>query len=176
MRLLSNLANRLIDRSKRTPYFHLEGYMERFWLVPYPDRKLSDGCGPVVFNERPIARLLQRFGIAARIHHILRSDNDRAVHDHPWHYLTIILRGGYFEETRRYDESGLYVGTQRKWYGPGSILFRSAKSQHRLVIPDGRTCWTLFITGNKQQHWGFYPIAETKIYWRDYLNSEQAND
>src|SRR5574341_1517991 len=25
----------LIERAKRTPYWHLDGYMERYWLVPY---------------------------------------------------------------------------------------------------------------------------------------------
>lgn len=53
----------LIARSAKTPYFHLEGYMERFWLLPYG-----------------------WYVIAARVHHILKSDDDRAFHDHPWPY------------------------------------------------------------------------------------------
>lgn len=34
-----NLIDKLIERAKRTPYFHLEGYMERYWLIkPNPKR------------------------------------------------------------------------------------------------------------------------------------------
>lgn len=34
-----NLIDKLIERAKRTPYFHLEGYMERYWLAkPNPKR------------------------------------------------------------------------------------------------------------------------------------------
>jgi hypothetical protein len=32
-----------------------------------------------------------------KLHHILRSDEDRDCHDHPWSFLSIILAGGYFE-------------------------------------------------------------------------------
>lgn len=168
------LTQWLIDRAKRTPYFHLEGYMNRWWLVPYGEvierritceRKfvfmgqvgvegeaitVTDGTGPVTWR-RPIARLLQKLGIAVRVHEILRSDAGRDPHDHPWPYLTVILRGGYFET--RYDDEGFVTG--RKWHGPGSVMFRPAKSWHRLDVPPGTTATTLFITGPKAQRWGF---------------------
>ncbi|MBA4315592.1 MAG: hypothetical protein C0422_09755 [Alcaligenaceae bacterium] len=148
------LPNRLIDwlilRSKRTPYFHLEGYMERYWLLPYA-----------------------RWRPAARIHHILRSDDDRVFHDHPWAYVTVILRGGYWEITPVFDPSGLYQGEQKKWYGPGSVLFRKAKSWHRLELPKGETCWTLFSTGQWVQHWGFLAAPKSKVHWKEYLGEQQ---
>jgi hypothetical protein len=169
--MIQKFIDALITRAQQTPYFHLDGYMERYWLVPYSDRKLDYGCGPLSIKKQLPGRLLQLTGCAERIHHILRSDDDRAFHDHPWWYVTIILRGGYFEVRRVYDESGLYVGDSRTWYGPGSILFRGSKSLHRLELPKGRTCWTLFITGPKQQHWGFFPNPVNKIYYREYLDN-----
>ena len=63
----------LINRSMKTPYIHLKGYMMRYWLIPY-----------------------NPFGIAIRVHHILRSDNERNFHDHPWPYINVILRGGLY--------------------------------------------------------------------------------
>ncbi|MFJ1257876.1 hypothetical protein [Cupriavidus sp. CuC1] len=149
MKLLPKLVDALIRRAMRTPYFHLKGYMERYWLIPY-----------------------NRFAPAARIHHILRSDDDRAFHDHPWPYVTVILRGGYTEVTPVYDASGLYQGEARKWHGPGSILFRRAKSWHRLEVPEGKTAWTLFITGKYQQRWGFMPNPAGKVYYQDYFNGD----
>lgn len=140
------IADRIIERSKRTPYRHLPGYMERFWLLPYG-----------------------RLGIAARVHHILRSDDDRAFHDHPWTYLTIILKGGYVEVTPIFDGSGIYRGERRQWRGPGSVLLRRAKSWHRLEVPTGVDTWTLFMTGPKRQRWGFMANPANKVYWREYL-------
>lgn len=147
MKVFRWIADRIIARAMRTPYRHLPGYMERYWLLPYG-----------------------RLPIAARVHHILRSDSDRVFHDHPWPYLTIILRGGYTETTPVYDESGIYNGTRSRWHGAGSILFRRAQSWHRLEVPEGVTTWTLFITGPKRQKWGFLREPDAKVYWRHYLN------
>lgn len=146
-----SVADQIIAFAKRTPYRHLPGYMERFWILPYG-----------------------RLGVAARVHHILRSDDDCAFHDHPWPYLTIILKGGYFEVTPRFDESGLYLGERREWRKPGSILFRRAKSWHRLEVPDDVDTWTLFITGPRRQSWGFMVQPKNKIYWREYLNDYES--
>lgn len=161
----------LINRAKRTPYFHLEGYMRRWWLVPF-DKEGSgsaDGTGPVSFWRRPITWVLQRFGIAIRVHEILRSDEDRDPHDHPWPYLTIILRGGYWES--RYSPDGHQ--TECKWHGPGSVLYRPAGSWHRLdLAPDGtggeQMTTTLFITGRYCQGWGFN-VGGKKVPYREYL-------
>lgn len=141
---MAKLVDWIIERAQRTPYFHLEGYMERWWLF----------------------RLFPMYGhyawLSARVHHILRSDYDRALHDHPWWYITIILKGGYWEVTPK--------GT--KWYGPGRIRFARAKSQHRLVVPKGEDAWTLFIHGPKSRDWGFQ-ISETEwVYWKDYVDGQ----
>lgn len=170
------MVNWFIERARRTPYFHLDGYMKRWWLVPYrqvierlvhagtpyeyPDR---DGTGPVSFWRRPLAWLFQRFDIAIRVHEILRSDRGRDPHDHPWPYLTVILKGGYWEE--RYDNMGALIS--RDWYGPGSAIFRRAGSWHRLILPEGQVTTTLFITGRKQQTWGFN-VDGTKVPYKQY--------
>lgn len=154
----------LVRRAERTPYYDLPGYMRRLWLVPYKevikrkeracpptDDESTDGTGPVPFKERPLAWLLQRFDIAVRVHTILRSDRDRWPHNHPWPYITVILRGGYWEH--QYNSNGQYVAI--KWYGPGRILFRKAQSWHKLELPEFQEAWTLFITFRKKQTWGF---------------------
>ncbi len=152
---LSWLTPKLIARAAANPYFDLPGYMKRGWIMQY-NKYLG--------------------GIGARVHEILRSDGDRAWHDHPWKwYITIVLLGGYWEHKPIYDKSGLYRGETRTWYGPGSILLRRAKDLHRLEIPEGATATTLFITGKWVQDWGFVPNANWKVYWKDYLASEDAS-
>lgn len=153
-RLTEKLIDRLIARAQRTPYSHLTDYMQRWWLVPYPDRKYAHGCGPVRFRDRPFAWLLQKAGISSRVHHILRSDKD-VPHDHPSWSLSVILRGGYFEVIPVYDIFGCQVGVKRKWCGPGSILFRRADKLHRLELPEGQTCWSIFTVGRKCRKWGY---------------------
>jgi hypothetical protein len=132
--------------------------MNRWWLLPY-----------------------SRWRPAIRIHEILRSDDDRAFHDHPWAYITIILRGGYWEVQPVFNVSGIYTGDKRKWYAPGSILFRRAKSWHRLEIEPGAVATTLFITFKYRQKWGFMPNpARNKIdyesYFAEYGKTKNPND
>jgi hypothetical protein len=149
---LDALVDRLIARAQRTPYFHLTGYMERWWL--FGSRRTNDAA-----LDRP-------WPITARIHHILRSDNDRHLHDHPWWNISIVLRGGYWEWTPKNprDPAGPQVKT---WRGPGSIVFRRASAVHRLELPAGTSTWSLFVMGPKSQAWGFY-TPDGKVHWRDY--------
>lgn len=170
---MKKLADLLIAHAMKSPYVHLKGYMDRYWVVPYLRQGSvgAEGCGPVCWYKRPFTRVLQSLGIAARVHNILRSDDDRAYHDHPWPYLTIILRGGYWEVTPRYQGDKV-VGDHRVWYGPGSFLFRKASSWHRLEVTRGQTAWTLFITGRYQQGWGFMEEPGNKIPYKDYLALE----
>lgn len=160
------LLRRLERRARHTPYFHLDGYMNRWWVVPFR-ADLGDGTGPVSPWRRPIAWLFQRFDIAFRLHEILRSDLERNAHDHPWPYVTIILRGGYVEQ--RFDELGRVVS--QRWHGPGSVLYRPANSWHRLHLPAGQSALTLFISGSKCQSWGFN-VNGVKVHWREYLGEQ----
>jgi hypothetical protein len=142
------MVDALIEKSAETPWDVIPGYMERFWLVPYSR---------------------WRYLPAARVHHILRSDLDRHCHDHPWTYLTIILRGEYTEVTPQWDASGLYLGEQRRRHTAGSVLFRRFRSLHRLEVPKGTTTWTLFITGPYRQKWGFLVQPRNKVRYEEYL-------
>lgn len=158
------LRDRLIRRAMRTPYYHLGDYMERYWLVPYnqtivhADGK-THGTGLVPWLKRPIARLLQSFGIAVRIHRIRRSDTGRDYHDHPWHFCSVILHGGYRECTP--------TRPRGQWYGAGWVLFRKATDWHRLVVPWPGDAWTLFITGPRIQRWGFL-VDGKKVPYTEY--------
>lgn len=97
-------------------------------------------------------------------HVFLRSDDDRALHDHPWLSLSFILKGGYYDLTAGPD------GTlERRFYGVGSVLFRWAASTHRveLLVKDGRPvpAATLFVTGPKIREWGFH-CPRGWVHWR----------
>lgn len=95
------------------------------------------------------------------LHHFLRSDDDRALHDHPWWNISFLLRGRYVEHTIR--DGGISVRTERS---AGQFKLRSAKSAHRIELVDG-PCWTLFITGPKIRTWGFHCPNGWRD-WRDF--------
>lgn len=152
----------LVGLAVRRPYFHLPGYMERFWLLggSNPERDERPDTQRGWHRNRIDAWVGRR--VAARLHHTLRSDAQRHLHNHPFRYLTIILRGGYFEITAAPDGSEC-----RRWYGPGSIIWRGLDHFHRLELPAGHYCLTLFVMGRKRQPWGF-STPDGFVHWQDY--------
>lgn len=116
-------------------------------------------------NEPYLIRwtLIKNRFFSIKIHKALVSD-PAAPHDHPWNYLSIILWGGYFEEqTERktiYRNMHLYPDyeniTIRKWYKPGSILYRKGDRLHRLIIPKNRYCISLIFTFKRYRDWGIF--------------------
>lgn len=92
------------------------------------------------------------------LHHFLRSDDDRALHDHPWVNCSILLRGRYLEH--RPDGQVLLRKPWRPW-APWRLTFRLPTSAHRVELrrtDSGHEApvWTLFITGPKVREWGFW--------------------
>lgn len=79
------------------------------------------------------------------LHQVLRNDDDRALHDHPWWNVSVILKSGYYEITPK--------GRFRRRC-PG-LVFRRATAAHRLELIDNKPAWSLFITGPKIREWGF---------------------
>jgi hypothetical protein len=103
------------------------------------------------------------------VHKFLRDDDDRALHDHPWWFLSVVLRGGYVEHTESADyklmmQPRTSIFDVRSPFWRRSVGFRPATWRHRVVLPwagqrdeDGRVpCWTLIVTGRKTRLWGFW--------------------
>lgn len=170
------VADWLIKRAQRTPYSPIvkDGvlYMDRWWLFnPYPD---TGGSGA----DRP----RWQFPVSIRIHHIAQPDQDRELHDHPWHARTVILRGSYTEvrPTNAYDHFiKPSIGDGYKLKQVLENIERSAGDTatlkfgefHRITrISDGGV-YTMFITGRYRGTWGFL-VDGIKVQWRKYLGIE----
>jgi hypothetical protein len=111
--------------------------------IPY---KVINGCAqPTPMLVR--YRLLDTPWGSLNVHHFLRGDEDRELHDHPFAFATLILKGGYLEE--------LPYPRMRVIRWPGSILFRPAKWTHRVDLL-GSGAWTLIAMTKKQREWGFH--------------------
>lgn len=92
-----------------------------------------------------------------KIHKALISDPDD-LHDHPWNYISIILWGGYWEETKHTGEgyNSEYRFTTRKWYSPLSILKRRGDKPHKLIIPEGKYSISLIFVGRRYRNWSYH--------------------
>lgn len=118
----------ILDRESKEPY------LNRYYLF-LKDRK--------------------KFPFNVFLHQFLRSDPDD-LHDHPWPYATLILKGGYWEWVPEFNSvHGTICGEKKIWRGPGHFRVCKAGSYHRIEIEPGVDCWTLFMPGPQQRDWGF---------------------
>lgn len=118
------------------------------------------------------------------LHNVLRDDDDRALHDHPWANLSWILDGGYVESLprpgaeRRFRDWGTpQLAFLKVYRAPGSLILRPRPTQaHRLILTRrfgimGDTvitpAWTLFITGPRRREWGFH-CQRGWVHWRQF--------
>ena len=95
-----------------------------------------------------------RFPFNVFLHKFLKGDPDD-VHDHPWPYATLILKGGYYEWLPQFDSKGNKIAEMCVWRGPGSFRVCRANSYHRIELDPSVTAWTLFMPGPKKRDWGF---------------------
>ena len=117
-----------------------------------------------------------RFPFNIFLHKFLKGDPDD-VHDHPWPYATLILKGGYYEWLPQFDSKGNKIAEMCVWRGPGSFRVCRANSYHRIELDPSVTAWTLFMPGPKKQDWGFL-VNNKWIQHEQYLKEryEQAHN
>ena len=151
LKLLERLGRKRIIYDR----VHNEPYLERYYLF---------------LKER------ERFPFNIFLHKFLKGDPDD-VHDHPWPYFTLILRGGYYEWIPQFNEEGKKTCEIRKWRGPGHFRFCKANSYHRIELHPGITAWTLFMPGPQKKEWGFW-VNNKWIHNEQYLKEryEQARN
>ena len=78
------------------------------------------------------------------LHNFHKGDPDD-LHDHPWPFITIILKGGYWE----------YTPTGKYWRSAGTIRLAGSNQLHRVELEPGVAVWTLFFPGPVIREWGF---------------------
>ena len=113
-------------------------YLLRWWLIPRND----------TFN--------------VYYHRMLRDDDDRALHDHPWPSLSICTSGGLREVT----EAGSRIILQ------GDCVYREPEMAHRLELI-GSPAETLFITGPRVREWGFH-CPNGWIHWQAFVAPDDS--
>lgn len=149
------IAAWIVRRAQRTPYTHIPGYMNRWWTFN-PYQKV---------NDTEIARIPWLPSI--RVHHILRRDNDRHPHDHPWDARTIVL-DGWYDERRVTEWSGSMSLGERAVRSEGYTGPINHGSYHQITDVSEGGVWTLFFTFGRQGQWGFLVDGE-KVPFPEYM-------
>lgn len=116
-----------------------DNYLRRWWIVP----------------RNPFANVY--------LHEILHSDDDRAMHDHPWDNRTFVLEGGYIEHT----PEGVFERNA------GDVIARKASDAHRLEIPEGGRAVSIFMTGPVMREWGFH-CPQGWRHWREFVDARDT--
>jgi hypothetical protein len=91
-----------------------------------------------------------------RFHHLLMSDPQPDMHDHPWDFTSVLITGGYREHT-------LHGVVEHR---APAVVHRGATEAHRLELLDGPT-WTLVATGPTRRRWGFHTTGGW-VHWSRY--------
>lgn len=95
------------------------------------------------------------------LHRFLGSDEDRALHDHPFDNTSWILDGEYLEHSAELD--GKPYATL---WSAGSRVERTAEQPHRIELISGPAI-TLFFTGFRRREWGFH-CPQGWRHWREF--------
>ena len=149
------------------------------WFLNWLDRR---GRKRIVYDRVDQKPYLERYYLLLKdrgnhfpfnifLHRFLKSDIDD-LHDHPWPYATLILKGGYYEWTPQFDADGKKIGEIAKWCAPGHFRICRANSLHRIELDPNIECWTLFMPGPKQRDWGFL-VKNKWVQWEQYLKGRK---
>ena len=115
-------------------------YLRRWWVIP----------------RNPFSNIY--------LHEIVRSDDDRAFHDHPWDNRSVLIFGSYIEHTPEGD----FVRRA------GDVIDRPATALHWLEVARGQSAISLFITGPKLREWGF-ACPQGWVHWMDFTDADDSS-
>ena len=117
-------------------------------------------------------RVIQTPWFAIYLHKIFLPDRDRPMHDHPFNFWSLILKGGYEERVNRTVwqaelgwENMVITNSWRAW------------SWHKMSIIDCHNIdrlyesptWSLVFVGRRQKDWGFVVPGEGWVQHKEYL-------
>lgn len=108
------------------------------------------------------------------MHWINEPDNGRYPHDHPWGFISWVLRGGYWEEVwpseRHFD---LSIPPLQFSHTRWSIHRMGIEAAHKIVLATEGLA-TVVVTGKRRRRFRFW-TPEGKIPW-DKMKPSEVND
>lgn len=165
-----------------------------FWLSGWLRVRVVLAGGAPLFERYLLARAL---GCELFLHHYLRADPERGLHNHPARWAAVLLLAGSYSERRRWmlNRTLLHHRTRELYFPDDRVFFPMepfARRQrtlgwgfgarpaalllkrdfHRIAaMHSERGSWSLFLMGPRTGGWGF---AEDRAGWVPYREFEGA--
>lgn len=109
-------------------------------------------------------------GIQVALHRWLRSDNDRALHDHSAGNVSVLLTGCYREWF-----SHTWEAPRHKLRLPFVPYYRGGARPHRVELIHGPV-WSLWIRFAPWREWGFWCSKKRWVHWTDYVDQRDSGE
>jgi hypothetical protein len=130
-----------------------------------------------LFNDRWYELYLDRrmlwFKFGIRIHTFHMGDDDAAVHDHPWWFITIPFRSytETVENVHTVDGKLTWTRNSRK---VRAFLPHFRPSHHRHFVHEpGRPFCTIILTGRLRRNWGFWTSYKNFVPHREWATYDR---
>lgn len=116
-------------------------FMQRFDVPDYD----TDG------NYLTRWRIVQTPLFGVYLHRFEGPDPRPTLHDHPWNFISFVLRGGYTEFTppTGYERGYAYPRRVRR------VNRKRATDLHWITTLDRVPTWTLMLVGRRKRVWGY---------------------
>lgn len=104
-------------------------------------------------------RVIETPWFACFLHRFDHPDSVRHLHDHPWSFVSVVLRGGYDELfatdfDRAVEHADGDPAPIRRWRAGSAHRIRRGEF-HAISQLERRPTWTLLFVGPRRQDWGF---------------------
>jgi hypothetical protein len=129
-------------------------------------KEIKNKLGVIHFTRWELIRI-PGTTIRVYLHKISKADEDLHQHDHPWNFISLILKGGYAE----------VYGEKARVRRPMSVKYTSSTQPHQVVHLFGITYSLVIAFGNRGE-WGYMVNDEWfdhKTY-RKLKNKEKNNE
>lgn len=115
-------------------------------------------------------RIIQTPWFGLYLHRMTGPDPRPTLHDHPWNFLSIVLRGGYIE--RRLDPLTMVVNEAHRIRRVNRMRTHDAHSIRRLLrVPT----WTLLFVGARRRTWGYVESDGSPVWhWTEFDQHRHA--
>lgn len=116
------------------------------------------------------------------VHKIMLPDNRPVLHDHPWNFFSVVIKGGYMEfvpgpfyatskVVKRFNKKTVKQATHSSRY-VDDAGWDVEKSLHWIAVLDRVPTWTLVFAGRRKRTWGYY---DQENIWTPF-NKHEFND
>lgn len=116
-------------------------------------------------------RLVQSPWCGLFVHRFDNADV-RTFHDHPWNFISVVLRGGYTEAT----PDGNSSRTNYRLLWPGSINRKRATDLHYIASLHRKPTWSLILVGKHHRVWGYTDDDGTWTRFDEHPNAAKFDE